>query len=47
MYLILLLNILVLLLWNIMQGIRIDKLEADMKRSDRELFDINKYLMNK
>jgi hypothetical protein len=47
MYLILLLNILVLLLWNIMQGIRIDKLELDMKRSNRELFDINKYLMNK
>jgi hypothetical protein len=37
--------ILTLILWNIIQSIRIDKLEADMKRSDREVFDINKYLM--
>ena len=44
---ILLIIILALVLWNIMQGLRIDKLELDMKRSDGELFDINKYLMNK
>ena len=45
MYSILLVIALILVFWNMMQGLRIDKLEADMKRSDRELFDINKYLM--
>ena len=44
---ILLIIIIALVLWNIIQSIRIDKLEADMKRSDGELFDINKYLINK
>jgi len=47
MYLILLLNILVLLLWNISQSIRISNLEKRYDKANRELFNINKYLMNK
>jgi uncharacterized membrane protein YwzB len=42
---ILLVMVLALVFWNIIQSIRIDKLEANMKSSDRELFNINKYLI--
>ena len=37
--------ILTLILWNISQSMRISNLEKRYDRANRELFDINKYLM--
>lgn len=45
MHLILLLNILVLILWNSSQSIRISNLEKKYDRANREVFDTNKYLI--
>ena len=46
MYSMLLLIVLGLILWNISQGIRISNLEKKYDRVNREIFDINKYLMS-
>lgn len=41
----LLLIILALTLWNISQSIKISNLEEKYDRANREIFDINKYLI--
>jgi len=43
----LLFTVLGLILWNISQSMRISNLEKRYDRANRELFNINKYLMNK
>lgn len=45
MYSMLLLIVLGLILWNISQSIRISNLEKKYDRANREIFDINKYLI--
>ena len=45
MYSMLLLIVLGLILWNILQSIRISNLEKKYDRANREIFDINKYLI--
>lgn len=47
MYSMLLFTVLGLILWNISQSMRISNLEKRYDRANRELFNINKYLMNK
>lgn len=41
----LLFTVLGLILWNISQSIRISNLEKKYDRANREIFDINKYLI--
>ena len=45
MYSMPLLIVLVLILWNSSQSIRISNLEKKYDRANREIFDINKYLI--
>lgn len=45
MYNILILTILGLILWNIVQSIKISNLEKRYDRANRELFDITNYLL--
>ena len=45
MYSMLLFTVLGLILWNISQNMRISNLEKKYDRANRELFNINKYLI--